>query len=429
MNEKITQHHTSEVPKFRAQQVYDWIVPKISEGGGEYILPGYVAACQDFEFSYETLRKALKLLVEVELLTKEGKRRQKFRLFNGEPKVVDEKPTVLKPEVIDEIPELQAIEPEVEEEVDVSQSLVTIELDGWQLVDEQGEKWVRQRELAIHLGYEGEQSVGTIYSRHSSDFDERDSVVIKLMSTDSKEYGTRIFSFRGCLKVCRHSDMPAANKVMDQLYDLADKVRKGELTSDAHIKDIDARIERGHERFQAMLLKQNEVLVKSMVGADSRITDVETEVGKVKTEVEKLNERMEKLINEPVARPSPASAPTGKAFVLKTFPRGTLAEQRKRMGIDLRIINSIDDDRDECIAYKQFTSEMGDNIFVDKVTQSDVERAHRIIVNLAKEWSQRYLHNIEKLKKENDKKEKEVDRLRALVGDANILEKQREDYV
>lgn len=75
-------------------------------------------------------------------------------------------------------------------------------------MDEKGEKWIRSRELAIHLGYEHERSVNTIYSRHSSFFiDGKDSTDINLMSVDGKERPIRVFSFTGGLKVCRYSEM------------------------------------------------------------------------------------------------------------------------------------------------------------------------------------------------------------------------------
>jgi hypothetical protein len=85
------------------------------------------------------------------------------------------------------------------------------------------------RELATHLGYADIDSVSKIYERHQTFFiDGRDSVTFKLKSTDGKEYDTRCYSYTGCLGVCRYSDMPPADDVMQQLINLADKVRKGE---------------------------------------------------------------------------------------------------------------------------------------------------------------------------------------------------------
>ena len=63
-------------------------------------------------------------------------------------------------------------------------------------MDEKGDKWVRSKEIANHPGYANEDAIHVIYNRHRGFFIEgKDSVTIKLIATDGKEYETRVFSF------------------------------------------------------------------------------------------------------------------------------------------------------------------------------------------------------------------------------------------
>jgi hypothetical protein len=80
--------------------------------------------------------------------------------------------------------------------------------------DENGELWVTGKELSTHLGYKEEDAVSRIYNRHKSFFiDGRDTVDIKLMSTDGKEYDTRIFSVN-----CFHFESSCITSVKEKLF-------------------------------------------------------------------------------------------------------------------------------------------------------------------------------------------------------------------
>jgi prophage antirepressor-like protein len=65
------------------------------------------------------------------------------------------------------------------------------------IIDHNGESWVRSSQLAQALGYSAEKSVSNLYARNSDEFTSNMSVVINLM-TNGTPTETRIFSLRGC---------------------------------------------------------------------------------------------------------------------------------------------------------------------------------------------------------------------------------------
>ena len=70
-----------------------------------------------------------------------------------------------------------------------------------QLIEKDGSRWLTARDLGLCLGYNeanARQGILNLYNRHVDEFTEKDSVVIKLISTDGKAYDTRIFSPSGC---------------------------------------------------------------------------------------------------------------------------------------------------------------------------------------------------------------------------------------
>ena len=67
-------------------------------------------------------------------------------------------------------------------------------------------------------------SVAKIHERHSERLDKFSSVV--KLTTEAGVRETTIYSFRGLLEICRRSNQPKADAVMDFLYDIADEIRR-----------------------------------------------------------------------------------------------------------------------------------------------------------------------------------------------------------
>jgi len=149
------------------------------------------------------------------------------------------------------------------------------EIDGWEVVED---KWVTARELAQQLGYNKRQSVTDIYNAHKNFFiEEKDSVVLNLRTTDGKKYDTRCFSFSGGLKICRYSNQPKADDVMQALIDLGDKVRSGELRISQSVPN--------------MLRGIADILEKH----DDKFVDVEQDISLLFTETQTLNTKLKTL--------------------------------------------------------------------------------------------------------------------------------------
>lgn len=269
MNATIERLDITPVQKERAQRIYDYYCDKIDQNDGSYKMGRLKDECKEFDIGSTTFYHDLKNLIDAGLLAKEGQMLPVLSM-----------PVLSMP--VDEVAgggdfyEWKAkcaseYEPDSDDDF---KPLATMEMDGWEIVDEQDEKWIRQKELSAHLGYADSDGVSKVYERHSGDFKETDSTTVNLTGVDGKEREVRIFSFRGCLKVCRHSDMPAANEVMDQLYDLAEKVRKGELIS------VDSHIAKWQDRL--------------MIGViEPKLTEMEDEIGTTKQHVNQLETKVD----------------------------------------------------------------------------------------------------------------------------------------
>lgn len=73
-------------------------------------------------------------------------------------------------------------------------------------------------------------ALSMIHKRHQNRLDSL-SVVTKLLSTDGKEYETRLYTQKGVMEICRWSNKPKANQFMDWVWDIVEKYRSGELSS------------------------------------------------------------------------------------------------------------------------------------------------------------------------------------------------------
>lgn len=90
------------------------------------------------------------------------------------------------------------------------------------------EFWATREQIGTLLGYENpEVAITKIHQRYPERL-EKFSTVTKLVRVEGARTVVRevtLYSFRGLLEICRRSNMPKADAVMDFLYDIADEIR------------------------------------------------------------------------------------------------------------------------------------------------------------------------------------------------------------
>ena len=92
-----------------------------------------------------------------------------------------------------------------------------------------GDFWASREQIGRLLEYaEPMKSVAKIHERNKERLDKY-STIVKLTTVEGKRTVTReitVYSFKGLLEICRYSEQPKANAVMDFLWEIADEIRK-----------------------------------------------------------------------------------------------------------------------------------------------------------------------------------------------------------
>ena len=89
------------------------------------------------------------------------------------------------------------------------------------------EAWFSRRQVGEALEYDDpNDAIAKIHKRHKERLDEFSRVVS--LSTPSGNQEAYIYNLEGVLEICRWSNQPKANEIMDRLYDYHDSImRKG----------------------------------------------------------------------------------------------------------------------------------------------------------------------------------------------------------
>lgn len=80
-------------------------------------------------------------------------------------------------------------------------------------------------------------ALSIIHKKHKERLDEL-STVIKLISTDGKQYDTILYTQRGIMEICRWSRQAKANQFMDWCWDIIEKYRNGEINQSIDISPL-----------------------------------------------------------------------------------------------------------------------------------------------------------------------------------------------
>lgn len=114
--------------------------------------------------------------------------------------------------------------------------ITTREFDGFTLdcyvepnQDDKSKFWATREQIGTLLGYSDPRvSVSNIHQRNKERLD-KFSTVIKLITVEGGREVNRevtVYNFKGLLEICRYSNQPNANAVIDILWDIADEIRK-----------------------------------------------------------------------------------------------------------------------------------------------------------------------------------------------------------
>lgn len=95
--------------------------------------------------------------------------------------------------------------------------------------EELGDFWATREQIGQLLGYERpNEAIGHIHDRNKERLD-RFSTVLKLSKVEGSRTVTRemtVYNFKGLLEVCRYSNQPKADAVIDKLWEIADEIRR-----------------------------------------------------------------------------------------------------------------------------------------------------------------------------------------------------------
>ena len=91
--------------------------------------------------------------------------------------------------------------------------------------EDRGDFWATREQIGRLLEYDNPRdAIAHIHMRNKERLD-KFSAVVKL-STPSGVQQTTVYNFKGLLEICRYSNQPKANAVMDWLWEVADEIRR-----------------------------------------------------------------------------------------------------------------------------------------------------------------------------------------------------------
>jgi len=95
----------------------------------------------------------------------------------------------------------------------------------------QTEPGITRKQLGEMLGYENPtKAIKDIHVRNAERFqDGANCAQLKIQAEDGKFYDTYLYNFKGVLEVCRFSQQPNANAVMDWAWETLDRLRNKEI--------------------------------------------------------------------------------------------------------------------------------------------------------------------------------------------------------
>lgn len=121
--------------------------------------------------------------------------------------------------------------------------------------------WATRTQIGQLLEYEEPmKAVAKIHERNQERLD-KFSTIVNLTTVEGSRTVTRdliVYNFKGLLEICRYSNQPKANAVMDFLWNIADEIRRtGSYNTKSHLEDLQTKNReldiRGAELLKSML--------------------------------------------------------------------------------------------------------------------------------------------------------------------------------
>ena len=95
--------------------------------------------------------------------------------------------------------------------------------------EDKGNFWATREQIGTLLGYaEPSKAISNLHERNNERLD-KFSTTLKLRKVEGSREVMReviVYNFKGLLEICRYSQQPKANDIMDWLFDVADEIRR-----------------------------------------------------------------------------------------------------------------------------------------------------------------------------------------------------------
>ena len=113
-----------------------------------------------------------------------------------------------------------------------------INFDCYAQENDDNDFWATRAQIGQLLGYEyPTEAIGKIHNRNKIRLDKFSRVTQIDLPLGGVQTAT-IYNFKGLLEICRYSNQPKADAVMDFLWEIADEIRKtGAYVSDKALMD------------------------------------------------------------------------------------------------------------------------------------------------------------------------------------------------
>ena len=124
-------------------------------------------------------------------------------------------------------------------EVLMTKSFNGVQLDCYRADNAADDFWATREQIGKLLEYaEPRDAIAKIHRRNQDRID-KFSGVVKLSTPEGGTQDTTVYNFKGLLEICRYSNQPKANAVMDFLWNIADEIRRtGFYATPKKIEDI-----------------------------------------------------------------------------------------------------------------------------------------------------------------------------------------------
>ena len=104
-----------------------------------------------------------------------------------------------------------------------------VELNCYKGKNDSEDFWATREQIGQLLGYENPRiSIANIHNRNKERLDKFSRVIKMITHEENRDVyrEVKVYNFKGLLEICRYSNQPAANAVIDFLWDVADDIRK-----------------------------------------------------------------------------------------------------------------------------------------------------------------------------------------------------------